>query len=175
MKYINTNTLFNFHKCMFIGTLLLLSSILNGQQFMISSMGSFPSTLSNANAINFKSNTNCINVQTGIAVFNSKLNNGEFNINCTIVQKLNTLGIGLYPNPTQSYSKLKFTKNPPLQEIFKLSIWNPEGNLMNVRQVTGLQIFQGLQLNFSELSAGNYILKIESPQFIEALKFIKIN
>jgi hypothetical protein len=46
---------------------------------------------------------------------------------------------------------------------------------MNVRQVTGLQIFQGLQLNFSELSAGNYILKIESPQFIEALKFIKIN
>ena len=172
MNNTNTNILF---KGPILVTLLFVFYNLNGQQFIISSMGSFPNTVSNASAIHFKSNTSCIDVQTGIAVFKSSNSNGTFEINCNIQQKFNTLGTILYPNPTQSFAKLKFRNAPPFTESFKLSIWNPEGHLMNVRQVTGYQIFQGLNLNLTELNAGNYILKIESPQFIEALKFIKIN
>ena len=159
----------------FILILALLSNIAKGQMYMVSSMGSFPNTSSNASAINFKSNALCIDVQSGIAVLNAKTTLGEFAINCTIDQKINTLGLKLYPNPAQSISKLKFINTPPLNEIFNVSIWNPEGYLMNSRQATGYQIFQGLLLNLTEISSGNYILKIESPRFIEAIKFIKIN
>ncbi|MEN9701253.1 MAG: Secretion system C-terminal sorting domain [Bacteroidota bacterium] len=159
----------------FILLLALMANIAKGQMYMVSSMGSFPNTSSNASAINFKSNALCIDVQSGIAVLNAKATLGEFAINCTIDQKINTLGIKLYPNPAQSISKLKFISTPPLNEIFNVSIWNPEGYLMNTRQATGYQIFQGLLLNLNEISSGNYILKIESPRFIEAIKFIKIN
>ena len=171
----NTNTNIQIYRGLILVALLNVFSSSNGQQFIISSMGSFSNTVSNASAIHFKSNTSCIDVQNGIAVLNTRNSNGTFEINCTIQQKFNTLGIVLYPNPTQSFAKLKFRNAPPLTENFKLSIWNPEGYMMNVRQVTGYQIFQGLNLNLTELNAGNYILKIESPQFIEALKFIKIN
>ena len=159
----------------FILILALFTNIARGQMFMISSMGSFPNTSSNASAINFKGNALCIDVQSGIAVLNAKATLGEFAINCTIDQKINTLGLKLYPNPAKSNSTLKFINTPPLNEIFNVSIWNPEGYLMNSRQATGYQIFQGLQLNLTEISSGNYILKIESPRFIEAIKFIKIN
>ena len=171
----NTNTENLFFRGTILAVLLIVFNSLNGQQFIISSMGSFPNTVSNASAIHFKSNTSCIDVQTGIAVLNTRNGNGTFEINCTIQQKFNTLGTILYPNPTPSFAKLKFRNAPPFTENFKISIWNPEGHLMNVRQVTGYQIFQGLNLNLTELNAGNYILKIESPQFIEALKFIKVN
>lgn len=159
----------------FILILALMANIAKGQMYMVSSMGSLPNTSSNASAINFKSNALCIDVQSGIAVLNAKTTLGEFAINCTIDQKINTLGLKLYPNPAQSISKLKFINTPPLNEIFNVSIWNPEGYLMNSRQATGYQIFQGLLLNLTEISSGNYILKIESPRFIEAIKFIKIN
>lgn len=175
MNKTHNNIAQDFYKIMLLVALLSVFHISNGQQFIISSMGSFNNTVSNVSAINFKSNATCIDVQSGIAILNNKRSYGEFNINCTINQKFNTVGIVLYPNPTQSFAKLKFINAPPLSENFKLSIWNPEGYLMNVRQVTGYQIFQGLNLNLTELNAGNYILKIESPQFIEALKFIKIN
>jgi hypothetical protein len=155
--------------------LFFVHSTTKAQMFMVSSMGSFPNTSSNASAINFKSTALCIDVQSGIAVLNAKTSLGEFAINCSIDQKINTLGLKLYPNPTQSISTLKFINTPPLNEIFNVSIWNPEGYLINTRQATGYQIFQGMILHLNDISAGNYILKIESPRFIEAIKFIKIN
>ncbi len=175
MNKLFTNLIATYLKSMVIILLVLVISNVRGQMFMVSSMGSFPNTSSTANAINFKSNALCIDVQSGLAVLNAKTTLGEFAINCSIDQKINTLGIKLYPNPAQTISTLKFINASPLNEIFNVSIWNSEGYLINTRQATGYQIFQGLILHLKDISAGNYILKIESPRFIEAIKFIKIN
>ena len=58
---------------------------------------------------------------------------------------------------------------------FNITIWNTEGELVKSMKESGYNIFQGLLIDFSTLSPGGYILKIESPEYIEALKFIKTN
>jgi hypothetical protein len=73
-----------------------------------------------------------------------------------------------------SNTKIRFINTPPLKEFFKLSIWDIHGRLFMSRNETGYQIFQGLSLNLNYLVAGDYIFKIESSQFVDAIKFVKI-
>jgi hypothetical protein len=87
----------------------------------------------------------------------------------------NTLGIKLFPNPVSSNTKVKFVNTPPLTETFNLSIWTAEGNLINTRKELGYNLFQGLTLDLGGLTSGTYVLKIESTQFVDAIKFIKAN
>ena len=41
------------------------------------------------------------------------------------------------------------------------------------RKEAGVIIFQGVNLDLANLIEGTYILKIESPHFIDAVKFVK--
>jgi len=143
------------------------------QQLTMSSIGILENTSSLSAAINFKSNANCIEVQSGIAVFNGFKGYGEFIVNCSVKQQFNILGVKIFPNPVITSSKIKFTNTPSLTTNFSITIWNTEGELIKSRKESGYTIFQGLLIDFSTLSPGGYILKIESPEYIEALKFIK--
>ena len=145
------------------------------QQLTMSSMGILDNTSSLSAAINFKSNANCIDVQSGIAVLNGFKGYGEFVVNCSVKQQFNILGVKMFPNPVITRSKIKFTNTPSLIENFNITIWNTEGELVKSMKESGYNIFQGLLIDFSTLSPGGYILKIESPEYIEALKFIKTN
>ena len=144
------------------------------QNFIISGLGYFPGISSNATSINFKSKASCIDVQSGIAVLNNTINYGEFVVNCKENQQFNQLGLRLFPNPVISNTKIRFINTPPLNEYFKLSIWDVDGKLMMSQNETGYQVYQGLLLNLNYLIAGNYIFKIESSQFVDAIKFVKV-
>lgn len=144
------------------------------QNFIISGMSSFSGISSNATTLNFNSKTSCIDVQSGIAVLTNTINYGEFVVNCSENQQFNQLGLRLFPNPVISNTKIRFINTPPLNELFKLSIWDIHGRLLMSRRETGYQVFQGLSLNLNYLIAGDYIFKIESSQFVDAIKFIKI-
>jgi hypothetical protein len=145
------------------------------QQITMSSMGVIDKTSSVSSTINFKSNTNCIDVQSGIMVLNGNKGNGEFAVNCIVNQQFNTLGVKLFPNPVKKIATIKFTSTPPLTETFNIGIWNAEGAFTKGMSASGYQIFQGLLFDFSNIAPGGYILKIESPHYIEAIKFIKAN
>jgi hypothetical protein len=145
------------------------------QQLTMSSMGSMGNTSGLSAAINFKSNVNCIDVQSGIAVLNGTKGFGEFAVNCEVKQQFNMLGLKLYPNPVSTSSKLKFTNTPPLTENFNITIWSAEGELVKTLKASGYTIFQGIILDLSSITPGGYVLKIESSQYVEALKFIKTN
>jgi hypothetical protein len=145
------------------------------QQLTMSSMGILENTSSLSAAINFKSNANCIDVQSGIAVFNGFKGYGEFVVNCSVKQQFNMLGVKMFPNPVTTISKIKFTSTPTLTENFNITIWNSQGEFIKSLKGTGYNIFQGLLIDFSTLTPGAYILQIESPEYIEALKFIKAN
>ena len=41
------------------------------------------------------------------------------------------------------------------------------------RKEAGFTIFQGINIDLANLIAGTYILKIESPHFMDAVKFVK--
>jgi len=143
--------------------------------FVISSVGSMAGTTSNGLAINFNSIAACINVQTGVAVLNGARGNGQFAINCEVTMKFNALGIKMYPNPVNKITKVKFNNTPPLNETFNLTILTTEGMLVKTQKETGYNLFQGLNIDLSGLIAGTYVLKIESPAYMDAIKFIKTN
>ncbi len=153
----------------------LFFTSLKAQGFIISSMGYMAGTSNIASPINFKSTATCIDVQTGIAVFNSSPAFGEFAINCKIGQVFNSLGLKLFPNPVTSNAILKFTNTPLLTQVYKLSIWDAQGELISTSKENGYSLFQGLPIHLNNLSAGTYILKLESTQSLDAIKFFKIN
>lgn len=146
----------------------------NGQ-FVMSSVGNFPNTSNTMSAINFKSITGCLDVQTGIAVLKGERGSGEFAYTCEVSMKFNSLGIKLFPNPVNTFTKIKLQNSPPLTEVFNLSIWSTDGVMLMTMKETGYNLFQGLTLDLNNINAGTYVLKIESSHFIDAIKFIKAN
>lgn len=143
--------------------------------FMMSSMGSIPGASNTGMAIQFNSIATCLNVQNGVAVLNGVRGSGQFAINCEVTLKINSLGIKLYPNPVNTTTKVKFANTPPLTETFNLSVWTTYGVLLFTRKETGYNLFQGINLDVSALISGTYVLKIESENYVDALKFIKAN
>ena len=145
-----------------------------GQSILMSSMGMLPGTTNNASAIMFKSNTTCIDVQSGLTIFNQSRSMGEFNINCIVAQQFNVLGMKLFPNPVVSNARLKLNNLPSINQVFNVSVWDNQGNLISNTRETSIQLFQGITLSLNHLVAGSYILKIESPLYLEAIKFIRV-
>lgn len=143
--------------------------------FIMSSVGSFPNAANSMSSINFKSIANCIDIQTGIAVLKGERGAGEFTYNCEVSMKFNSLGVKLFPNPVNTFTKIKLQNPPPLTEVFNLSIWSTDGVMLLTKKETGYNLFQGLTIDLNNINAGTYVLKIESSHFIDAIKFIKAN
>ena len=143
--------------------------------FVMSSIGSIGNSSSSVSSLNFKSTAACLDVQNGLAVLKGSRNTGEFAINCEVSLKFNSLGIKLFPNPVNGATNVKFINTPPLTETFNLSIWSTDGAIVNTRKETGYNLFQGLTMDLSGLTPGSYVLKIESSNFVDAIKFIKAN
>ncbi len=141
----------------------------------MSTVGAIPGTASNGLAIQFNSVTACIDVQTGVAVLNGARGNGQFAMQCEVTMKINSLGVRLFPNPVHQYARVKLNNMPPLTETFNLTIWSTEGALIKSQKETGYNLFQGLNIDLSGLTNGSYVLKIESPAYVDAIKFIKAN
>lgn len=158
-----------------IGFMVIVKTNAQNPVFVMSSIGSMGGSSSTISSMNFKSTAACLDVQTGVAVLKGDRNTGEFAINCEVTMKFNTLGIKLFPNPVNNATKVKFVNAPPLTETFNLSIWSTEGAMVSARKETGYNLFQGLTMDLSGLTAGSYVLKIESSNFVDAIKFIKAN
>jgi hypothetical protein len=166
------------YTCFALTFFLLLSNLIVAQSFpafTMSSVGIISNTKSNSTAISFTSNAACIDVQTGIAVLSGTRANGQFVVNCNVPLKFNTLGIKLFPNPVIGSTKVKFLNTPPLTENFSLTVWTMEGAMAISRKESGYNIFQGVIIDMSKLIAGTYIIKIESDNYVDAIKFIKAN
>ena len=145
-----------------------------GQSILMSSMGMLPGTTNNAASIIFKSNTICIDVQSGLTLFNNSNRLGEFNINCLVAQQFNVLGMKMFPNPVTTNAKLRLINMPINNQDFKLTVWDNQGNLILQTKETSAQLYQGSTLSLQHLIAGSYLLNIESPLYIETIKFIKV-
>jgi len=143
------------------------------QGVVVSSIGNFAGTTSSISAIQFKSISTCIDVQSGMAVLTGKRTAGDFAINCEVSLKYNSLGVRMFPNPVQAQAKVKATNTPPLNETFNLTVWSADGVLLSSRKETGYNLFQGLTIDLSTLKSGTYVLKIDAPKFADVVKFIK--
>lgn len=157
---------------LFIGMFICTVSYAQ-QSVIVSSIGNFAGTTSSISAIQFKSISTCIDVESGMAVLTGKRAAGDFAINCEVSLKYNSLGVRMFPNPVQAQAKVKATNTPPLNETFNLTVWSADGVLINSRKETGYNLFQGLTIDLSTLKSGTYVLKIDAPKFVDVIKFIK--
>ncbi len=139
----------------------------------VSSIGSIGGSVANVSAINFNSIATCIDIKSGITVLTGKRAAGEFAINCEVSMQYNSLGVKMFPNPVQTQTKVKATNTPPLNEIFSLTIISANGVVLNTRKEIGYNLFQGLTIDLGNLQSGTYVLKIDSPKFVDVIKFIK--
>ena len=153
-------------------SLLLVSINVMGQRG-VSSIGSIGGSAANISAINFNSISTCIDVKSGIVVLTGKRANGEFALNCEVSMQYNSLGVKMFPNPVQNQTKVKTTNAPPLKEVFNLTIVSVNGAIISTRKETGYNLFQGLTIDLGNLQSGTYLLKIDSPKFVDVIKFIK--
>jgi hypothetical protein len=64
---------------------------------------------------------------------------------------------------------------PPLNEEFSVNVLTTGGIMLSNRKETGASLFQGIMLDVSSLVSGSYIIKIESVNYADAIKFIKAN
>lgn len=161
------------HAILMIITLLMYAT--TNAQVIMSSIGMMGAASSTMSSLNFKSNTACIDVQSGLAVLNGIRGNGEFAFNCEVTMKFNSLGIKLFPNPVNSNTRVKFVNAPPLTEQFNLQVYTTEGQFISSKKESGYNLFQGINLDLGGLTTGTYILKITSTEFVDAIKFIKAN
>jgi hypothetical protein len=151
---------------------ILFAQKLNGV-FIMSSVGGLENIANNSMSITFNSLVNCLNVQNGAGLLNGDRGMGNFNINCEVNIKFNTLGIKLYPNPVIGITTLKLMNIPPLNDDFKISIWGVDGYKITSGNASGYELLQGRHLDFSMLQDGTYIIQISSEKMIDAFKFIK--
>jgi len=143
--------------------------------FIMSSVGGLQNMSNNSMAVTFSSSATCLNVQNGTAVLTGYRGTGIFAVNCEVNTIFNRLGIKLFPNPVGANTKVKFINTPPLTDQFTISVWNAEGFKITIAKATGYELFQGKGMDFSSLTAGSYIIQIESDKYRDALKFIKAN
>lgn len=156
--------------------ILFFSSPLTAQlktSYLISSIKLKSVINNNISPFQFKSTSNCIDVQTGINVMHTNNGNEDFVINCAVKINFNTLGLKFYPNPVVNNAKVKFIGIPPLKDIYNLTIYSTTGALIQSRKETGYSLFQGLVLNLSTLPMGTYFIQIESIYTLDLVKFIK--
>ena len=161
-----------------ISILFLFFFALNGNAqltsgFIMNSMGAIPGLQNNGLAIQFKSSATCLTVQNGNAILYGERAKGEFAMSCEVILKPGSLGVKLYPNPVVNNTKVQFINTPPKTELFRISILSAEGFEVMARKESGVIIFQGVNIDLANLIAGTYILKIESPHFMDAVKFVK--
>ncbi len=141
---------------------------------MMSSVGIIGSLSNNSMSIDFSSKNGCINIQNGVAVLIGDRSKGEFVISCKMPVKLNTLGAVLYPNPVTNKTTVRFNNKPMFDEGFVLTVWSIEGASLFSEKVNGSELVAGKVLDLGKLVSGTYLITVESSQYTDTIKFIKV-
>ena len=144
-----------------------------GSAIVMSSVGSIQNISNNSMALSFNSNIACLNIQNGTIVLTGEKGTGDFDLNCKSKAKFNSLGIQLSPNPVNAIAHLKSSNTPPLNETFLITIWGMDGFKIMTEKMTSSEFILGKKIDFSKLTAGTFIIQVESSNFVDALKFIK--
>lgn len=166
---------------LFIGLLILsafpqkaISQSKDGLGIIMSATTGMSGVQSNSGAIMIATSANCLDVKSGLAVISAIRGAGSFAINCELKQQFNTLGIKLYPNPIAQITRVKFINTPPLTDEFNISLSDISGNKVDLGKQNGYTLYQGYNLDLSQVIAGTYFLQITSANYLEIVKVIKI-
>ncbi|MEN9696646.1 MAG: hypothetical protein RLZ56_67 [Bacteroidota bacterium] len=163
---------------LFILSILCLvhaSTKAQSNHFTMSSVGFMGNIATNSETIQFNRTKNCLFVENGLSLANLQKTGNKFVMGCPTGLQFNTLGLKFYPNPVYTNAHLRLQNKPPINSLFTLSIWTIDGHIVNSSKIASNELVYGTILQLSYLEAGSYILKLETNQFVDAIKFVKLN
>lgn len=105
-------------------------------------------------------------VSNGKYVLTQGFHQGTIEISSGIETKSDPFGITIYPNPVNEQLFIQFERKPHLIQI---EIFDMAGQKLISRDINT----SGQSVNLHELSAGTYILKIQSDNYFETYKILK--
>ena len=130
----------------------------------------------------YLSGKNCIVVSNGISVF-QKGRDSIFNSVCfsTLIHPVITdssktfeYSIKVYPNPVVQNTIVKYQSNSSTQQVFRLLLFNLQGQLLQDKKVTEDQLKQGYTLLMGSLPSGVYFVDVFSENVRDHFKIIKL-
>jgi hypothetical protein len=124
--------------------------------------------------------SSCFKITNGIKTIKKKYNLKGFNLNCEVLYPLknNVLIFTSYPNPTGTYTFLKFIKSDDflnVNQVVIIRLFDNSGNLYNIYKTSYSEIYNGYKIDLSNLSTGNYnlIIQVNSTNYQQSLKLFK--
>lgn len=136
-----------------------------------------------ATPIVMQGNSKCLSIATGgIRVLETKMNaSGKFGASCeevapvaTPLITLTSLNLSVYPNPTQSTTKLKIEGQFDVNLSARVGIMSMDGKPMMSQMVSMKDLKAGYTLNVASYAAGVYVVTVDFKNEHYPIKLIKL-
>lgn len=117
--------------------------------------------------------SNCITLETGLALYHSEKSSGIFMDDCRRQDSLDPIRFLFYPNPVFSQATLSVSLLVP-QKSIQLQIVDVLGRIVQNQVINLASLYGGYRVNFSQLIPGVYFLIISNSDLRKVIKFIKV-
>jgi len=174
-------------KGLLVFLLLLITHLVFSQRVLNMSYAIGTTGITNSKTVSFStpyylSGQNCIVVSNGITVF-QKGKDSIFNSVCfvnllrpivTDSAKPFEYNIKVYPNPVIQNTTVLYQSNTTTKQVFRLLLFNLQGQLLQDKNVTEDQLKQGYLLAMGSLTSGVYFIDLFSDNVKDHFKIIKL-
>lgn len=164
------------YSTLFIGALLILPLRAIAQNIPTLSFSSLQYSRTNVGGLSQPISasffSNCITLQTGLALYHSAKNSGIFLADCRTQDSLYSFHFLFYPNPVFSQATLSISRLVPHQSL-QLQLVDVLGRIILNQVISFASLYSGYKFNFSQLVPGVYFLVISNSEIHKVIKFIK--
>ena len=126
-------------------------------------------------AQSFNSKSACIQLNTGMQVYESVIGRLQFTLDCNTNTTSLPFLIRLYPNPVINYVRVDGEGTSGNDENITISIIDATGRLLYKTISNAPALRTGLSYYWGWLKAGNYFLKVDGTSTHQIIPFIKMN
>lgn len=159
--------------------LLLLPLFLTAQAstfFTVSATGPLSSGESTSSLpIQFSGNSDCLKINSGLAVYSGARGSQSFVMACRTSNNEPIIELTLFPNPTTAYSRLISSVLLRSEQQLIITVVDSKGRVVLQLSKSADQLFAGADINFQQISAGSYFMRIDGRVIHQVIPFIKMN
>lgn len=141
----------------------------------IGSLGALAGTNYTASlAASFNNASECIKLNTGVALFAGTMGKKEFVAICKPLLVEEKIEFTLFPNPVENYTRLVATGLPVSLDQIQVIIVDAAGRTVLSEKIACSRLRTGYSFYLNRLSAGNYFLRIYANGLTRIIPFVKV-
>jgi hypothetical protein len=141
--------------------------------FQINSIASTSNIVSSSLSFQVASNTNCLIVSNGLSIFHPKITTKQLFIECLVPLSFDHYGLTVYPQPMVDHLRIQLKRQAAATTLFSVRLYDILGNNVLETRYTGIELTYGVNLQTTNLTAGNYFLQVLSASSVDVIQVIK--